>query len=509
MRTLSRRPVLASLFSTLTFAALFASAALLSLRVALAQSCDDALVPTIQRSSSVGIDTLAGDSILALVTTTTGTLRPLAGSIPVNVVPLSMHQRLLEANPTRDPMDTPWDLLSPSEQREVITYSARQRIHLYGASPTIPGLTYRPTMTLNLEKPLRTNGKVYGPGVVTIPTAEIFGDSAIEYMGPKNMNGDLGFSLRVAGGRSATENYSIARAVESALLKDQSNLRENISGPYPSSTALNRFRMLYFSQLVRMSSDFTMIAARRALPAADGLLVAKTLVPTDQSEVLKLWRDQSTTDFAPLNSLTGTVAVRSHHFAGGQGEWTIVLRYLPRDLGVRVAHGLIGVAQRHMQNGTLALSERDAQSIGRRLLYMKNGGRHRPSYTIGGLDFPGQTIADLSVADINAALFLPKMPAPSISGRLSLTASARLMALLEANDHIRYLFPDWSRTAYGITWSKAENTAVRNAQIEALNQLFALAESSPEQAKEQTPAILAHFIKRSGLNELIRKSLNK
>lgn len=182
--------------------------------------------------SSVEIET-SPELIDPFMTTTDGSIRPITGSAGIKALPENILKDITESFPELDPLDVAWDVLTSKEKQEIIMQSALVRGQDFYQTRTIPGLIYRQQIKITLPKAARLMGKDYPAGTHTFNSKEIFGTTAIEFMGPNRMTEKLGIEIHLRSSLGADENYISSRTLQSAMTARINNVHQHVVARLP------------------------------------------------------------------------------------------------------------------------------------------------------------------------------------------------------------------------------------------------------------------------------------
>jgi hypothetical protein len=176
---------------------------------------------------------ISAEVIAPFMTTTDGTIRPVADRAGIEAIPENILKEIRDNFPEIDPLDLDWDLLTSFEKQEIIMLSAKKRDHQFSQSRTIPGLVYRDEIDLTFAKASRFMGKDYAPGSYRFKTKDIFKSTAIEYMGPNRMTENLGVEIHIRTNLGAEENYKSSRTLQMAMTGRINNVHQHVVGRLP------------------------------------------------------------------------------------------------------------------------------------------------------------------------------------------------------------------------------------------------------------------------------------
>lgn len=182
--------------------------------------------------SAVEIETTP-EVIDPFMTTTDGSIRPVADSAGMKALPENILKDIRESFPELDPLDVAWDVLTSKEKQEIIMLSAKQRGQSFFDSRTIPGLIYRPQVKMTFTKPSRFMGKDYPAGTHTFNSKDIFRSTAIEFMGPGRMTENLGVEIHLRSALGADENYISSRTLQMAMANRINNVHQHVVARLP------------------------------------------------------------------------------------------------------------------------------------------------------------------------------------------------------------------------------------------------------------------------------------
>jgi hypothetical protein len=307
----------------------------------------------VEKESAVELEIDAADSVLALMTTTTGTVRGIwpAGQVLTDI-PKDLFDMLKDAYPDLSPLDVPWEVLSAEEQRRLLKAAAPLTEWEFFQNRRVKGLIYKEIVTLTFTKPTRFAGKIYPAGTHKIPSKEIFGNTVIEYMGPKRMRENLGFELHIRSRYSAGDNMITARNLSLNLIGRISPLHLHITGPYPAeSNAHEALRMMGAYQNFMMVHDLLLMERKGTIDSnSDGFYAYDGYAARDFYNAVKsgLAWDQ----IQEIHSKMGTIGLRNHT---GYDDfvWGIESRYLSPSISDARLYMMLNQIQDKMISGEL------------------------------------------------------------------------------------------------------------------------------------------------------------
>lgn len=311
--------------------------------------------------SSVEVEIGASDLVIELFDTLDGTIGPVLSGTIIKDFPLLLLKDLPphllkslmdyvggDANQIKT---VPWDVLSPSEKRELIMSTAKIRKQQFFTSRVVPGLKYREKISLQFTEATRFLGNDYKPGTYQFNTSEIFPRTAIEFMGPNRMTEDLGFELHARGLLNAGENFLTARSLQKALVGSYQNVHTHIVAPYPQGNInTEAFRATEFTRRATLIFDVVMI--ERGIPMTkiptSGIENSTNFFPAQSETYLNLYKSFLEYSRSRVSSVVfskgGTVGIRSYHHYD-KGVWGLEFRYLPGRLDKNESATRISILQ--------------------------------------------------------------------------------------------------------------------------------------------------------------------
>ncbi len=325
----------------------------------------------VSQQSSVELEIGAADLVLGMMTTATGTIRAVwPEDRPIDQFPSKLRESIQGAYPEMPLLDAPWDVLTPREQREILMAAAPQDGDAFFNDRKVRGLKYKDKIVLTFAKLTRFAGKIYPRGTHTIPAAEIFGNTAIEYMGPERMSQNLGFELHIRSYFTAGDNLLTARALSLALTGAVGPLHLHIVGPYPGPIGqLETLRMAAAYQNWMMIHDLLLMERKGAIEWGD-----KGFYPYDMAAVAQLMLSgriaASWEKLDEVFSKNGTIGIRSHHFYD-ENVWGIESRYLSPQISDERLFLMLNQIQQKMISGELTSSRERARGYIRDYLVYK------------------------------------------------------------------------------------------------------------------------------------------
>lgn len=447
--------------------------------------------------SSVEVEIDPSPAIIDLFTTKDGTIAPVLGRNRIDVIPDTILKSLQEyVGEEGDVRSVPWDALTTGEKIELI--AAASKGNNFHASRTIPGLIYRKEISITFSKPTHFIGKDFKPGNHKFMSNEIFGNTAIEYMGPNRMNENLGFELHVRSGLSAGENLKTARVIQSTLSGGPVNVHLHMVGPVVDVKTPTRWQRVvhYFSQ--RHRNNFNRINASEVFKLAD--LARRTMLYFDIQMIERgipmtsvLSRDADSINFYPVDyhkfinftrsllngkqgggvqSKSGTVGLRTSHYYDQSGIWGMEVRYLSPFLDQKITAEALDIFQRRIISGNYFLSS------GQAIDYLK---KYKDDF-----DYSIQNL--LYVSDFNVNLYFRNFNDAQIEFVLN---------EVQKNDFLKMLFHDWSNDPIYVQ-NKERLKKILDAQNYSLALLF---------GGMPSVEVMKIFIKKSALSYDLKNSV--
>ncbi|MDX9732283.1 MAG: hypothetical protein RBT63_10965 [Bdellovibrionales bacterium] len=488
--------------------------------------------PEISRTyqNSIELEIPPTDRVFDILTTTDGTLAPLAPKHAAEAfIPSPLLDTIRESFPQENPLALRFDLLSTKEKEDVITSSAIARRHRYGQDRSIPGLKFQPEVPLVLKRSYVLGGRLYGPGPVRIPSKLLFGETDIEFMSERRMTADLGFEIHLRTDLPAGEALALAREVATNLVGQPANVHQHVVGPYPfiqngrkTSNEVDVYRMVDFA--TRTSFVFDLFMIERGIPmtllTTENGQLSSGFGPSSMKATLSLLDLLEHEGLgANVFSKAGTVGIRSHHYYDSN-VWGLEVRYLPaaaQSMPPATAKAFDERQQRTMTDihsritgGRLTISEKEAEQL---LAKAKLETENDPTlYELVHVTARKAHVSrGLSLA--TSRLFPDKYPNPGLSFGFTPNQTARLMIQATLNDHVKYLFTDWSKSPWFQHWTPERHAHIRTLQKNALNEILILHHRNEYGRDAATPKhtsteALKRFMQRSGIAHEILSNYN-
>lgn len=401
--------------------------------------------PSFKYQSAVEVEIGSTPKVIELFTTTDGTISPVLGKYDIDSIPPKLLETLKDfVGENGDVRSVPWDVLSVAEKIELVSSSSVG--NKFFESRTIPGLQYRNEITLTFSKTTRFLGKDFKPGKHKILTSEIFGNTAIEYMGPDRMHEDLGFELHVRSSLPAGENLKSARVLQTSLSDSQANVHLHMVGPtsqpivpsrwqkflnlfsksrrskFIATSSADTFRQMDLARVAMLYFDIQMI--ERGLPMTKILAKGEDSViffpvsPTDYHEFYK--SIMKGREGSQVRSKSGTVGLRTSHFYDQPDIWGMEVRYLSPKLEPQQTERALNFFQNKMVSGDYLMTKQEASTY----ILQRN------------------VVLDRVITDLLYASTFEKSIGNSV--RFNTNQIEFITKEAQKNDFIKMLFHDWS-----------------------------------------------------------------
>ena len=210
--------------------------------------------------SSVETELGASPRIMAMFTTTDGTIAPVMGKTEI---PEDVAKLLREAYPeVSDLKSIEWAALDHETQVRLIEYAAEKGNQEFFSNRDVPGLEILDSVDLHFTRRTQFMGKSFAPGVHTVNPRDFLMKDKVQFMGPSNMSKNLGFELHFRTDLSAGENlkeaWKFVRAVrgiegsvhQHTLSKMPMKKLKSIDGPIESTRLTEYFaRVNMFTEM--------------------------------------------------------------------------------------------------------------------------------------------------------------------------------------------------------------------------------------------------------------------
>lgn len=315
----------------------------------------------VEKESAVEVEIGASDSVLNLVTTLDGTIRPIwPADQDLSAMPKDIFESLKTAYPDLSPLDAPWGVLTADEQRRLLMAAAPLERETFFANRSVRGLKYKDKITLTFFKRTRFAGRILSAGTHTFNSADIFGKTVIEYMGPERRRERLGFELHIRSRYSAGDNFLTARAFTRALTGGTTALHLHIVAPYPDQKpdTIEGLRMIAAYQKWVILHDLLLMERKGTI---DNL--ATGFYPYNESAVLDLFKGAKSIDswdqMPSVTSKFGTMGLRTHP-SYDELVWGIESRYLSPLISDERLFYMLNFIQDQMLSGELTLRREQA-----------------------------------------------------------------------------------------------------------------------------------------------------
>lgn len=222
--------------------------------------CENVFKTIPLQDSAVEIE--IGATILEpLFTTTDGTIGPVIHPLNEKGVPAHLLSQLKDSYPDQNINSIPWDVLSPKEKEQLILYATQARKQFFFDDRNVQGLAYREVIQLSFTEPTQFMGRAYTAGRHTVASKDLFTNTKIEFSGPKGMSEYLGFEIHLRRADGAGNNLASSSALQKALVGKPASVHQHVVAPMPAekmaqAPALEAFKIVEFYRRVSLHAQF-------------------------------------------------------------------------------------------------------------------------------------------------------------------------------------------------------------------------------------------------------------